>query len=617
MPHESPGSRRDWGGRVVLLAPPLCPGPGGGWVGVGEAEGGVGGAPRRFVAAAHRHHQAWPEPPHHASKLRRAIHAGAALHWPVPAASPATHVQYGGMCRPPACPPPRPPACLGGAEHGAVWGALRRAQRPLQVGLLGGVGWGRGAQPPASRSAGGGRVAPGGGGGGGGGGPERGAGRVVGVSGSGGGGQPPAGRLDARVGRSAGWCPLVLAALLALVPSPRPPPYTHTHVTLGSAYAPPRPAPVPSLPSPLHSVPACNAPLLLLLLLLRSSSAVSQRVDSQLKIVIRPNYSNPPMHGAAIAAKVLGDPRLFEEWKVGGVRVRGGEEGPALPVRLQREPAAACLASGGWEARSLPSNRAACSPALQPPFPPGPGPPPRPRPSPLAPFAASARSRSFPRAFHPPAGLQVELRGMSQRIKSMRTALYDALQQRQVGGAAPAGRPLPGHAGGGGAATAEADLGGHRVVCVQPAALGPGHRIQGLPPLLAPSAPALPAAHTGAWRLALCAGTNRNVQLYRCVRGACMRVMMRCPCVYARARARRARCTPCIHGNGNAVMACTRGKGLHVRSFPEGARPPGPSTPLPPSCTSCAPSPTRTLSHPPPRPAPPPFPAVPSLLPQA
>lgn len=32
--------------------------------------------------------------------------------------------------------------------------------------------------------------------------------------------------------------------------------------------------------------------------------------------VARPMYSNPPLHGALIAAKVLGDKALFEEWKV-------------------------------------------------------------------------------------------------------------------------------------------------------------------------------------------------------------------------------------------------------------------------------------------------------------
>ena len=39
-------------------------------------------------------------------------------------------------------------------------------------------------------------------------------------------------------------------------------------------------------------------------------------VTSQLKMVIRANYSNPPAHGARVVAVVLSDPALFEEWKV-------------------------------------------------------------------------------------------------------------------------------------------------------------------------------------------------------------------------------------------------------------------------------------------------------------
>lgn len=39
------------------------------------------------------------------------------------------------------------------------------------------------------------------------------------------------------------------------------------------------------------------------------------RVDSQLKIVIRPMYSNPPMHGAQIASTILGNEALYSEWE--------------------------------------------------------------------------------------------------------------------------------------------------------------------------------------------------------------------------------------------------------------------------------------------------------------
>jgi aromatic-amino-acid transaminase len=48
------------------------------------------------------------------------------------------------------------------------------------------------------------------------------------------------------------------------------------------------------------------------------------RVLSQLKIVIRTNYSNPPIHGGAIVATVLNDPELRALWEreLGEMRVR-------------------------------------------------------------------------------------------------------------------------------------------------------------------------------------------------------------------------------------------------------------------------------------------------------
>jgi aspartate aminotransferase len=39
-----------------------------------------------------------------------------------------------------------------------------------------------------------------------------------------------------------------------------------------------------------------------------------ERVLSQLKIVIRPMYSNPPIHGARIVSLVLGEPQLCKQW---------------------------------------------------------------------------------------------------------------------------------------------------------------------------------------------------------------------------------------------------------------------------------------------------------------
>uniref|UniRef100_A0A914QTJ3 Aspartate aminotransferase, mitochondrial n=1 Tax=Panagrolaimus davidi TaxID=227884 RepID=A0A914QTJ3_9BILA len=35
---------------------------------------------------------------------------------------------------------------------------------------------------------------------------------------------------------------------------------------------------------------------------------------SQLKIIIRPMYSNPPVHGARIASKILSDKGLYQQW---------------------------------------------------------------------------------------------------------------------------------------------------------------------------------------------------------------------------------------------------------------------------------------------------------------
>lgn len=44
------------------------------------------------------------------------------------------------------------------------------------------------------------------------------------------------------------------------------------------------------------------------------SAEEADRVMSQLKILIRPMISNPPIHGARIAAKILTDPNLKKQW---------------------------------------------------------------------------------------------------------------------------------------------------------------------------------------------------------------------------------------------------------------------------------------------------------------
>mmetsp|Transcript_36322 Transcript_36322/g.92812 ORF Transcript_36322/g.92812 Transcript_36322/m.92812 type:complete len:430 (-) Transcript_36322:886-2175(-) len=42
--------------------------------------------------------------------------------------------------------------------------------------------------------------------------------------------------------------------------------------------------------------------------------AEASAVESQLKSIARPTYSNPPLHGALIVAKILGDPALKQQW---------------------------------------------------------------------------------------------------------------------------------------------------------------------------------------------------------------------------------------------------------------------------------------------------------------
>ena len=55
-----------------------------------------------------------------------------------------------------------------------------------------------------------------------------------------------------------------------------------------------------------------------------SNKEEADRVLSQLKVVIRTNYSNPPTHGGAVVAAVLGNPELRALWEkeLGEMRVR-------------------------------------------------------------------------------------------------------------------------------------------------------------------------------------------------------------------------------------------------------------------------------------------------------
>ncbi len=61
------------------------------------------------------------------------------------------------------------------------------------------------------------------------------------------------------------------------------------------------------------------------------------RVLSQLKIAIRTNYSNPPIHGGAVVATVLGTPELRALWEkeLGEMRVRIKADAPEAGRRPQ------------------------------------------------------------------------------------------------------------------------------------------------------------------------------------------------------------------------------------------------------------------------------------------
>jgi aromatic-amino-acid transaminase len=71
-----------------------------------------------------------------------------------------------------------------------------------------------------------------------------------------------------------------------------------------------------------------------------ASKEEAARVLSQLKIVIRTNYSNPPTHGAEVVATVLNSPALRKMWEeeLAGMRVR---------IKLMREELVNKLAAAG------------------------------------------------------------------------------------------------------------------------------------------------------------------------------------------------------------------------------------------------------------------------------
>jgi aromatic-amino-acid transaminase len=68
-----------------------------------------------------------------------------------------------------------------------------------------------------------------------------------------------------------------------------------------------------------------------------SSAEEATRVLSQLKIMIRTNYSNPPTHGAQVVATVLGTPELRAQWEqeLAGMRTRIKQMRHALVDKLK------------------------------------------------------------------------------------------------------------------------------------------------------------------------------------------------------------------------------------------------------------------------------------------
>jgi aromatic-amino-acid transaminase len=82
------------------------------------------------------------------------------------------------------------------------------------------------------------------------------------------------------------------------------------------------------------------------LTVLAASAEEAARVLSQLKIVVRTNYSNPPTHGAQIVATVLNDPALRAQWEteLGEMRVRIKAMRTALTAKLKGAGVAADMA---------------------------------------------------------------------------------------------------------------------------------------------------------------------------------------------------------------------------------------------------------------------------------
>ena len=77
------------------------------------------------------------------------------------------------------------------------------------------------------------------------------------------------------------------------------------------------------------------------LTIVAASKEEAGRVMSQVKRVVRTNYSNPPTHGGAIVAAVLANPALRQEWEdeLAGMRVRIREMRVSLVEKMKAKGA--------------------------------------------------------------------------------------------------------------------------------------------------------------------------------------------------------------------------------------------------------------------------------------
>lgn len=79
-----------------------------------------------------------------------------------------------------------------------------------------------------------------------------------------------------------------------------------------------------------------------------SSAKEADHVLSQLKLVIRPMYSSPPKGGAAIAALVLNDPKLYNLWKEEMRQMAGRMNAMRKALKDELDRIGAPSRSGNW-----------------------------------------------------------------------------------------------------------------------------------------------------------------------------------------------------------------------------------------------------------------------------